>query len=125
MVSLSEQPVKIIRTERGLTISGTRITLYDIIDHLKAQYPQKFIRDSFNLTNEQIDAVLAYIDRHQAEVEVEYQEILKTAEETRQYWEEYNRERFAKIAATPPRKGHELVRVKLEENKRLRASRQS
>lgn len=125
MVSLSEQHTKIIRTERGLSISGTRITLYDIIDHLKAQYPRKFIRDSLNLTNEQIDAALAYIEKHQAEVEVEYQEILKTAEETRQYWEDHNRERFAKIAAAPPHKGHELVRAKLEERKSLRASRTS
>ena len=44
--------VTIIRTERGLTIAGTRITLYDVIDHLKAQYPPKFIRDVFNPTDE-------------------------------------------------------------------------
>jgi len=44
--------VTIVRTERGLTIAGTRITLYDVIDHLKAQYPPKFIRDVFNLTDE-------------------------------------------------------------------------
>ena len=31
-------------------------------------------------------------------MEAEYQEILKTAEETRQYWEEYNRERLQQVA---------------------------
>ncbi|NEP62676.1 MAG: DUF433 domain-containing protein, partial [Symploca sp. SIO2G7] len=29
----------IIRTERGLTIAGTRITLYDVIDYIKTEYP--------------------------------------------------------------------------------------
>jgi len=53
--------VTIVRTESGLTIAGTSITLYDVIDHLKAQYPPKFIRDVFNLTDEQLRAALSYI----------------------------------------------------------------
>ena len=52
----------IIRTERGLTIAGTRITLYDVMDYVTAQYPPKFIRGIFNLTDAQIDAALAYIE---------------------------------------------------------------
>jgi hypothetical protein len=43
MTSVSNQQPTIIRTERGLTISGTRITLYDVMDYIKAQYPPKFI----------------------------------------------------------------------------------
>ena len=43
----NEQPA-IIRTERGLSIAGTRITLYDVMDYLKAQYPRKFIHDASN-----------------------------------------------------------------------------
>ncbi|UBF26188.1 DUF433 domain-containing protein [Kovacikia minuta CCNUW1] len=107
----------ILRTERGLTIAGTRITLYDVMDHLKAHYPPKFIRDSFNLTDEQLRTALSYIETHQTEVEAEYQEILKTAAETWQYWEEQNRERFARIAAAPPRPGYEAVRAKLQQRK--------
>lgn len=114
--------VTIIRTERGLTIAGTRITLYDVIDHLKAQYPPKFIRDVFNLTDEQLSAALSYIEAHQTDVEAEYQEILKSAEETRQYWEKRNRERFARIAATPPRSEYEAARVKLQERRAQRAA---
>lgn len=110
----------IIRTERGLTIAGTRITLYDVMDHLKAQYPPKFIRDAFNLTDEQIRTALSYIETHHAEVEAEYQEILKAAAETQQYWEERNRERFARIAATPPRPGYEALRAKLRERREQR-----
>lgn len=107
----------IIRTERGLTIAGTRITLYDLMDYLKAQYPPKLIRDMFDLSDEQIVAALSYVETYRAEVELEYQEIIRTAEETRQYWEAYNRERFAQIAANPPRSGYEAVRAKLQERR--------
>lgn len=123
MASIPNQQQAIIRTERGLTIAGTRITLYDVMDYLKAQYPPKFIRDAFNLTDEQIHAVLSYIEVHRTEVEAEYQEILKAAEETRQYWEEQNRERFARIAATSPRPGYEAVRAKLQERRMQREAR--
>jgi uncharacterized protein (DUF433 family) len=104
----------IIRTERGLTISGTRITLYDVMDYLKAQYPSKLIREKLGLNDEQIRLALEYIDTHRAEVEAEYQECLQTAAEIRQYWEERNRERFAKIAAMPPKPGQEALRAKLQ-----------
>jgi len=48
MVSVSNHQPIIIRTERGLTISGTRITLYDVMDYLTAKYPPKFIRSLFD-----------------------------------------------------------------------------
>ena len=88
MALASNGQTAIIRTERGLTIADTRITLYDVIDYLKAQYPPKFIRDAFNLTDAQIHAALSYIETHRTEVEAEYQEVLKTAAETKQFWEE-------------------------------------
>ena len=44
MISQSNVKVAIIRTERGLTISGTRITLYDVMDYVKSQYPSKFFQ---------------------------------------------------------------------------------
>ena len=42
MTPVSNGQSVIIRTERGLTIAGTRITLYDVMDYLKAQYPPNF-----------------------------------------------------------------------------------
>ncbi len=42
----------VIRTERGLTIAGTGITLYDVMDFLKAQYTPKLIRNKFNLCDQ-------------------------------------------------------------------------
>ena len=104
----------IIRTERGLTVSGTRITLYDVMDYVTEQYPSKFIRAMLDLTNEQVSAALSYIEAHRTEVEAEYQLVLKEAEELRQYYEEHNRERIARIAAKPPKPGTEAIRAKLQ-----------
>ena len=115
MASVSNGQPTILRTERGLTISGTRISLYDVIDLLKAQYPPKLIRDKFNLTDLQINAALSYIETNKTQVEAEYQEVLQNREEIRQYWEERNRERFAKIAVMPPKPGQEALRAKLQE----------
>ena len=39
----------IVRTERGLTINGTRITLYDLMDYIYAGYPAKIIRNYYFL----------------------------------------------------------------------------
>jgi len=47
----------IIRTERGLTIARTRITLYDVMDYVTAQYPPKFIRSMLNLTDVAIASI--------------------------------------------------------------------
>jgi uncharacterized protein (DUF433 family) len=110
------------RTERGLVIAGTRITLYDVMDYLKADYPARFIRDAFDLTDGQIEAAIAYITDNQAEFEFEYESILQGAEETRQYWEELNRDRLAQVAATPG-PGYEAARIKLLERKAKRAAR--
>jgi len=109
---LNEQAT-IIRTERGLTIAGTRITLYDVMDYFAAGYPTKLIREKLCLTDAQVAAALSYIETHQAEVEAEYQQVLQIAEDNRQYWEERNREHFAHLAAMPPKPGQEAVRAKL------------
>ncbi|UBF26939.1 DUF433 domain-containing protein [Kovacikia minuta CCNUW1] len=110
------QPL-IIRTEWGLTISGTRITLYDVMDYVAAQYPPKFIRSLFNLTDAQIEAALAYIQANRAEVEAEYQAVLQEAAELQKYYEEQNRELTAKIARMPPPPGQEAVWEKLQTQK--------
>lgn len=107
----------VIRTGRGLTIAGTRITLYTIMDYLNDEWPPHLIQDWFNLTDEQIQGVLDYIKAHQEEVEAEYQQVLADADEIRQYWEERNRERFDKIANLPPPPGKEAAWAKLQEKK--------
>jgi uncharacterized protein (DUF433 family) len=117
MTLASDEQVVIIRTERGLTITGTRITLYDVMDYVTEQYPPKFIRGLFNLTDEQINAALAYIKANRAEVEAEYQIVLKESEKLRQYYEEQNRDLIARLATKPPRPGMEAAWEKLQTQK--------
>jgi uncharacterized protein (DUF433 family) len=109
----TQQPT-IIRTERGLSIAGTRITLYDVMDYLTADWPPHLIRDWLNLTEAQMTDVMEYIESHRTEVEAEYQQVLQRAEEIRQYWEDRNQERFAEIAAMPPAPGQEEIRARLQ-----------
>ena len=77
--TIPSQPT-VVRTSRGLSIAGTRITLYHVMDYLKADWPPKLIQQWLNLTDEQIADVMAYIDTHRAEVEAEYQLVLQQAE---------------------------------------------
>ncbi len=107
----------VVRTGRGLTIAGTRITLYTIMDYLKDEWPPNLIQDWFNLTDQQIQGVLDYFEAHQEEVEAEYQQVLVDADEVKQYWEKRNQERFAKIATLPPPSGKEVAWARLQEKK--------
>lgn len=100
----SEPSSIVVRTERGLAIRGTRVTLYNILDGLAAQWPAKLIQDRYSLSEVQIAAALTYIAEHQAAVYAEYAQVLQEAEEARQYWEERNRlERTPSIVDTPER----------------------
>ena len=107
----------LVRAGRGLTISGTRTTIYEVMDYLKAGWPRALVRDWMILTEAQMDVVLAYIETHRDEVEVEYQLVLQEAEETRAYWEARNRIRFQRIAQLPPPPGREALYEKVRSSK--------
>ncbi len=104
----------VIRTSRGLSIAGRRLTLYSIMDYLHAGWPPHLIRDEFNLTDTQITDVMEYIATHRDEVEQEYQAVLQQAEDNRRYWDARNREHLERIAHTPPQPGQEQLRAKLQ-----------
>jgi uncharacterized protein (DUF433 family) len=109
-----DRETRIIRTERGLTIAGTRITLYDVMDHLVAGWTPKLILNWLPLTEAQLNAALSYIDANRTEVEAEYQTVLQEAQQMREYWEEQNRERLTEIAHLPPKPGQEEIHAKLQ-----------
>lgn len=119
------EQASIIRTERGLTISDSRITIYDVIDFLRADYAPELIRDRLNLTDAQINAAMSYIENNRDRVENEYRQVLQTREEIRQYWEERNREHFDRVAKMPRKPGQEALRAKLEEQKAKRGAEKS
>jgi uncharacterized protein (DUF433 family) len=107
----------VVRTTRGLSIAGTRITLYHVMDYLQADQSPEVIRDCLNLTEQQIADVMTYIEEHRAEVEAEYQQVLADAEENRRYWEERNRERLARVASLPRSPEEAALRAKLAARK--------
>ena len=100
-MELTTENQTVVRTGRGLTIKGTRITLYSIMDYIKADWSVERIRDIYRLTDEQINDVMDYIESNRAEVESEYEQVVREAEEERKYWEERNRERFEQIKNLP------------------------
>jgi uncharacterized protein (DUF433 family) len=123
MALVSNPTLNIIWTERGSSIAGTRITLYDVMDYLKADYSHHDIAEKLGLTIEQTDFAIDYIATNQQQVEREYQACLENAEEIRQYWEEHNRDRFARIAAMPLTSEKAALRAKLTAwNDRINAS---
>lgn len=111
----------IVRTERGLSLAGTRITLYDIMAYLKAEWPPHLIQQWLNITEQQMADGLTYIMAHRDAVEAEYQLVIQQAAANRQYWEERNRERLEQIAKLPPKPGYEAVYAKLQARKVERA----
>lgn len=108
----SKQPV-VIRTERGLTVAGTRITLYDVMDYVLDGWPPRLIRDRLGLSEQQITGVMSYLETHRSEVEGEYRSVLQDAEQNRRYWEDHNRERLAWIATQPVQAGQHVLHEKL------------
>lgn len=103
----------IIRTEWGLTVPGTRITLYDVMDYVKAERSPKMIASLLDLTDEQVAMALNYIESHPDEVEQEYQDVLDQAEAARQYWQDQARDHLDRVKATSPRSDQEELWEKL------------
>ncbi len=110
---LKLRPV-VVRTERGLTVGGSRLTIYQLMDHLKAGQSPAQVRDLHRLTIRQMET-MRYIEENKEEVEAEYQQVLALAEENRRYWEDYNRERFERIRQEGPSPEKAEIWQKLQE----------
>src|SRR3954451_18263110 len=112
----------VVRTSRGLTVGGTRLTVYQLMDHFKAGDSDELVQQWCRLSPQELADIHRYIDEHHDEVEAEYQKVLRNAEEHRRYWEERNRPIFERLKATPPTPEQAAARAKLEE---LRSRRRS
>ncbi len=108
----------IVRTERGLTVGGTRLTLYMIMEFSKTGYSWDEIQDEFRLTFRQTDEIREFLESHGEEAEKEYEQVTALAESNRRYWEERNRERFQEIAEKQPRPERLEMWRKLQEWKK-------
>jgi len=100
----------VVRTSRGLSVKGSRLTLYSIMDGIRDNNSLKNVRDLYELTDEEMLDVLDYIHLNKQEVQQEYQAVLKSAAENQKYWEEKNKEQLEKAYQQS-----ETVRAKLQE----------
>jgi len=65
----------IIDRGRGPEIAGSRITVYDVLAETRAGVPVEQLAREWNLSVEQIEFALRYIDEHREEVERDWAEI--------------------------------------------------
>ena len=68
---------KIIDIGRGPQIEGSRITVFDILDYLRADWHPAQIALLFRISTRQVDAAVHYIDEHKNEVMQQYERILE------------------------------------------------
>ncbi len=113
MTAITNQKQTVVRTSRGLSIAGTRITLYSIMDYLNAGWAPPTIRDWLGLSDEQVRDVLSYLAAHRDAVEREYAQVVRQAEEQRQFWEQKNRDRLAQGPVSPETPEQTALRAKL------------
>jgi uncharacterized protein (DUF433 family) len=107
----------VVETARGLSIVGTRVTLYDILDYVQAGWPPRQIAAWLKLPAEHLQAALDYIAAHRPEVERQYQEVLRQAEEHRAYWENRNRCRQADLAARTATENITEIRTRIHQRR--------
>src|SRR4051794_37777843 len=79
---------RIINRGRGPEIEGTRITVYCIMDYVRAGDPPSQISEELDLSEEQVRAAFDYINAHRDEVEAEYEAILRRVSQPNPGWVE-------------------------------------
>ncbi len=67
---------KIIDRGRGPEIAGTRITVYDVLDYHKHGWHRDMIADTLDLSSQEVEVAIRYIDEHRDEVMADYAEML-------------------------------------------------
>jgi uncharacterized protein (DUF433 family) len=105
------------RSDRGLAIAGTRLTLYEIMDVVKAGWSSEKILELYPLTAEQLQDAYNYFATHGEEFEAEYQEVVRYSEELERYYRA-KQEDILRAAANRPRTPEEAaLRARFEAQK--------
>jgi uncharacterized protein (DUF433 family) len=73
----TEAAAEIVDRGDGPKVKGTRITVYAILEHLIAGWDRQRIAVMFNITEEQVQAAIDYIDANELEVLRTYVKILE------------------------------------------------
>ncbi len=95
---MGQQPADIVHnspivtgTIEWPTIKNTRVTLFDLMDHLKQGLPPHFVALWYHLTPEEMDEVMQFLKAHKTEIERSYAAANARAAAQRRYWEAWNR----------------------------------
>ena len=67
---------RIVDRGDGPKIEGTRITVYTVLEYLRAGRSRDWIAAVLNLSSVQVQAAAEYIREHEAEVNADYEGIL-------------------------------------------------
>lgn len=67
---------RIVDRGDGPKIEGTRITVYTVLEYLRASRTRDWIAAMLNLSSQQVQAAMDYIRDHSTEVNAEYETIL-------------------------------------------------
>jgi uncharacterized protein (DUF433 family) len=67
---------KIIDRGRGPELAGTRITVYDVLDYHGLGWHRDMIADTLELSSQQVEVALRYIEERRDEVMADYAEML-------------------------------------------------
>ena len=103
----------IVQTNSGPSVNGTRLTIYHIMDMLKYGKSPDYVQGWYHLTDEEMSAVMKYLKDNEEELEKEYADILRRADEQRRYWTERNKDRVDLPASPPANEKIALAREKL------------
>lgn len=118
MQAIKDTPLTVIRTGRGLTVNGTRITLYQLMDYIIAGDSWDVIQAHFpQLSSEQLHDVRQYIEKNYDDVVTEYKLVLQKAEAREQYWREQNQKHLATLAKLTPDPQQAHIRAKINVRK--------
>jgi uncharacterized protein (DUF433 family) len=104
-------------TPRGPSIAGTRITIYSIMDYLKPGLSRNYIKASFRISDEELDAVIKYIEQNKERVERDYKRILRRSEERQERYRKIQLERLPFPPDLPLKERKKLIVEKIRKMK--------
>lgn len=110
-------------TPRGPYVAGTRISLYAVMDYIKANHDKEYILEHLPILNrEQLDAVYDYIARHNEEAERGYEAMVRYCAELEAHYRKAQAERSPFPPEMSLEERHRLIKQKLEQMKQAAAS---
>ena len=117
----TDHPHVVRRSDRGLCVADTRVTLYCLMDLIDAGWPRNKIHRWYPIiTREQLDDVYAYIEDHRDEFAAEYEEVVRESDRIEAYYRAKEEERRKERPPFVPPPGKEAAWARLQDYKRRR-----